>query len=370
MSIVALGLGLSNLIPGILPVATLFFTIKGEVDRFNLNQGIWVLGIENKGLLTVSVVYYMRLIVAVWWFVMGLVFIGETVCKGAPTWASYLSGWSLVCASGVIVVVGWFRSAKMQGWNRVAQGAWPRRRTASLGRTEGFLARMRRLMQLQEVAPRRGERETLDIEVCNWRAMSNPKVIWPDHVVEGVQKKEMTRRLSVRQSSREALTQLEEEHAKLMELHNRALAGEQLGEQVLVRGAQVDVRKSFGLPAVVELIDMSSAKRRASTSRSAEANFVNDSWSRLLAPRGTVVQPESTLGPPAAHAAITFSAQRAEGSESRALSDFEDDEDEVPLPAMTKILTGTRQLKRVMKSMIERRPAAPSTLEEDDSEQE
>jgi hypothetical protein len=71
LSIFALGLIMSVACPSTLPIAALFFFVKYWVDKYNLNNSVYACGTDVEGGLAIRVVYYLRFVVAFWWFAMG-----------------------------------------------------------------------------------------------------------------------------------------------------------------------------------------------------------------------------------------------------------------------------------------------------------
>mmetsp|Transcript_4588 Transcript_4588/g.7973 ORF Transcript_4588/g.7973 Transcript_4588/m.7973 type:complete len:1070 (+) Transcript_4588:137-3346(+) len=72
LSIFSLGLIMSIVCPSTLPVAALFFFMKYKVDKHNLDTGVYTMGTDLEGSLAVRVVCYIRMVVGMWWFAMGL----------------------------------------------------------------------------------------------------------------------------------------------------------------------------------------------------------------------------------------------------------------------------------------------------------
>merc|ERR1719277_244116 len=71
LSIVAIALGASVMVPGTLPAACVFFILKYRVDKFNLKNRVYSCGPENLGVFTTGVVWRMELIVGSFWIAMG-----------------------------------------------------------------------------------------------------------------------------------------------------------------------------------------------------------------------------------------------------------------------------------------------------------
>lgn len=168
LSVVALGLSMSSIIPGTLPVATLFFTLKGFVDRYNLNRGVWVLDSENHGIFTIYVVYYMRVIVAAWWMLMGsaCLSVRGTDC---PLWPGVL----LIVFSFFLFFMSWLRAALMTTQVVPRQNRDIFRRLAeAMGLSPDGNVEVRRSVGNSSVSP------------CSWDVMCNRNVIWPDALVE------------------------------------------------------------------------------------------------------------------------------------------------------------------------------------------
>lgn len=71
LSVFALGITMSVACPGTLLIGALFFFTKYNVDKYNLDNGIYACGTDVEGGLAVRVVCYIRVVVAMWWFAMG-----------------------------------------------------------------------------------------------------------------------------------------------------------------------------------------------------------------------------------------------------------------------------------------------------------
>lgn len=73
LSILGLGLCLSITCPVLPLLVTVFFFMKYAVDKHNLTHDVFTLEMDIQGLLAVRVMFFMRLIVGVWWVLVGAV---------------------------------------------------------------------------------------------------------------------------------------------------------------------------------------------------------------------------------------------------------------------------------------------------------
>jgi len=225
LSVVALGLSMSSIIPGILPVGFIFFTIKGLVDRYNLNRGIWILGSENKGIFTIHVVYYMRFIVAAWWMFMGCVVVtAAQEVEDGTVWPGVV----LMTLSLVVFVSCLFRSAMMS--SHLAR----RERGTEMLPTNDVFKRLGEMMRLSPQSTVRVRRSTVDRDQthlpCTWDVMNNRDVIWPDSVV--------TQRLQETRNSRESIL-----HSGLaLQIHRNKMFSETSHLEVPPREVELSLR--------------------------------------------------------------------------------------------------------------------------------
>eukprot|EP00931_Biecheleriopsis_adriatica_P069366 TRINITY_DN43221_c0_g1_i1.p1 TRINITY_DN43221_c0_g1~~TRINITY_DN43221_c0_g1_i1.p1 ORF type:complete len:247 (-),score=37.06 TRINITY_DN43221_c0_g1_i1:64-720(-) len=59
-------------IPGLLLCSAIFFATRLQVDRYNLDNGVWALGFQSLGNFSRVVQLLLRLTVAAWWLLIGL----------------------------------------------------------------------------------------------------------------------------------------------------------------------------------------------------------------------------------------------------------------------------------------------------------
>lgn len=71
LSVFSLGIMMSVACPSTLPIAALFFFVKYNVDKYNLDNGVYACGTDIEGGLAIRVVCYLRVVVAIWWMAMG-----------------------------------------------------------------------------------------------------------------------------------------------------------------------------------------------------------------------------------------------------------------------------------------------------------
>jgi len=179
LSIFAFALGLCPFIPGTLPITTLYFAIRYQVDKNNFDTGLWDLGSENKGIVLVVVVHLTRIIVGVWWATMGAAFLFYTPIKDQIPISRYILGTSLM-VSGIIVSLGsWVHYVEKEKWLRV------HRLLAVASNFTGnkyvsFVAKKLRLTS-SSTATLGTSTRTID-----WDVLQNKSVIWPDLTVEAL----------------------------------------------------------------------------------------------------------------------------------------------------------------------------------------
>jgi len=199
LSIICITVIMCVLIPGTLPAATLLFTIRYYIDRYNLDNGIYELGSESSGAFAGDVVNYLRVIMASWWFFMGCFFL---VCDKegrdlgvkstfVTTWGAY----SLIVAGLLLTVTSylvrtytfWWR--KMYSNDKVESAT----STTSLSTRDAairgsivpaaWLGKLAAIFHLTPSCPPK----QLDTEgTISWQVMENKDYIWPDDDVEGI----------------------------------------------------------------------------------------------------------------------------------------------------------------------------------------
>lgn len=106
LSIIAISLGASVMVPGTLPAGCLFFILKYCVDKYNLKNRIYSCGPENLGVFTTGVVWRMELIVGCFWLGMG--FMLYAAAKQVRLQNGQLGIENRTVALGIPVVIGIF----------------------------------------------------------------------------------------------------------------------------------------------------------------------------------------------------------------------------------------------------------------------
>merc|ERR1711920_132732 len=116
LSIICVALFLGTL-SSTFPLALIFFCLRYYVDKHSLDERVWVMGPENAGVFTVQVVTYMKLIVSVWWMLIGVVVMAYAQ-RVSQTWrrALYIFAGFLMIFWGMLVfILGQYRRV-VESW--------------------------------------------------------------------------------------------------------------------------------------------------------------------------------------------------------------------------------------------------------------
>merc|ERR1711920_1106582 len=116
LSVIVVSLYLGTL-SSTFPLALIFFCLRYYVDKHSLDERVWVMGPENAGVFTVQVVTYMKLIVSVWWMLIGVVVMAYAQ-RVSQTWrrALYIFAGFLMIFWGMLVfLLGQYRRV-VESW--------------------------------------------------------------------------------------------------------------------------------------------------------------------------------------------------------------------------------------------------------------
>eukprot|EP00927_Polykrikos_kofoidii_P069613 TRINITY_DN6515_c0_g1_i1.p1 TRINITY_DN6515_c0_g1~~TRINITY_DN6515_c0_g1_i1.p1 ORF type:complete len:882 (-),score=125.38 TRINITY_DN6515_c0_g1_i1:189-2756(-) len=118
LSVFAIGITMSIPCPGSLALVSVFFLVRYAVDKRNLDTGVYTLNTDIEGCLAVRVVRYLRVIVGLWWFMMGLcAYVGKMfglVAVATPDGKQQMpqAGLSLMVLGVVTMLVSWALTAR------------------------------------------------------------------------------------------------------------------------------------------------------------------------------------------------------------------------------------------------------------------
>lgn len=196
LAITCMTMVMSVLVPGTLPIATILFTLRYHIDRYNLDNSIYELGSESNGAFVLTVVHHMRSILSIMWFMMGCFFLTETCQDVGPAWITNFGSYVL-CLSSLVIGLGnlffsmyrfwWTKMVEMhdsENWMKRLQGRVEKMRAAGT-QYQKFLAYLQNKLQLTksivgtEHLIGRGEDTT-------WKVGDRQDYIWNDNLVESM----------------------------------------------------------------------------------------------------------------------------------------------------------------------------------------